>query len=104
MFLPDVLAYLDAGSIEFRTKRSTLKLNRAKMRLISGFVDSYLDLNKEERVTFEAELNALPTKETEMVMQIATSWMKEGLKQGPAKAAPKDAAKALRKPAKGDTC
>ena len=47
------------------------------MRLISGFVDSYLDLNKEERVTFEAELNALPTKETEKVMQIVTSWMKE---------------------------
>jgi len=29
------------------------------MRLISGFVDSYLDLNKKERVTFEAGLKSL---------------------------------------------
>jgi flagellar biosynthesis/type III secretory pathway protein FliH len=52
------------------------------MKLTSGFVDSYLALNKEEPKAFEAGLKELATEETEKVMQIVTSWMKDGLKQG----------------------
>src|SRR5215470_18667801 len=61
---------------------ATLRLNRAKMKLTSGFVDAYLDLNREEQAAFDAEVQALAADETEEVMEIVTSWMKEGLKQG----------------------
>jgi len=61
---------------------ATLRLNRAKMKLTSGFVDAYLDLNREEQAAFEAEVQALAADETEEVMEIVTSWMREGLKQG----------------------
>jgi hypothetical protein len=61
---------------------ATLRLNRAKMRLISGFVDAYLNLSLSEQKEFEANVATLAAHETEAVMEIVTSWMKEGLKQG----------------------
>lgn len=60
----------------------TLKLNKARMKLISGFIDNYLDLNREESKEFEAEVRELAVKEKEHVMEIMTSWKKEGLRQG----------------------
>jgi hypothetical protein len=60
----------------------TLKLNAAKMRLISGFIDRYLSLSSEEQKEFNASVTALPAKETEGVMEIVTSWMREGLREG----------------------
>src|SRR5262249_51119445 len=54
---------------------ATLKLNRAKMRLISGFIDAYLTLNDEEQEQFKAGVEALALEETEEVMEIVTSWM-----------------------------
>ncbi len=60
----------------------TLKLNPAKMQLISGFVDTYLKLNQLEQETFNTELGLLKPEEQEGVMQIVTSWMRQGLEQG----------------------
>ncbi len=60
----------------------TLKLNPAKMQLISGFVDTYLRLNKIEEQTFKTEIGTLVTEEKEEVMQIVTSWMEAGIEQG----------------------
>jgi flagellar biosynthesis/type III secretory pathway protein FliH len=67
-----------------------LKLDPARTRLLSGFVDSYLRLREEEQKRFEEETKKLPKKEREKVMEITTSWeekgieigLKRGLKQG----------------------
>src|SRR5215472_13479711 len=49
---------------------ATLKLDRARMKLISGFIDSYLKLNSVEQSEFDASLRALPVDETEGVMEV----------------------------------
>ena len=60
----------------------TLKLNPAKMQLISGFIDTYLTLNPLEEAEFQSELDLLRPQEQEQVMQIVTSWMRQGIEQG----------------------
>ena len=60
----------------------TLKLNPAKMQLISGFIDTYLRLNKIEEDKFQIEVGTLITEEKEEVMQIVTSWMEAGIERG----------------------
>src|SRR5205085_2937430 len=61
---------------------ATLHLDPARMQLISGFVDTYLRLTAEEQRQFQVELGTVEPEEREVVMQIVTSWMEEGLKQG----------------------
>lgn len=60
----------------------TLKLDPAKMQLISGFVDSYLRLNSNEEALFQSELGTMETREQEQIMQITTSWKEEGRVEG----------------------
>lgn len=60
----------------------SLKLNPAKMQLISGFVDTYLLLNPEEELQFKLELSNFMESTQEEVMQLTTSWMRQGLEQG----------------------
>ncbi|AFZ27036.1 Putative transposase, YhgA [Cylindrospermum stagnale PCC 7417] len=60
----------------------TLKLNPAKMQLISGFIDTYLKLNLVEEQEFQTELGLFRQEEQEEVMQIVTSWMRQGIEQG----------------------
>ncbi len=59
-----------------------LRLDRAKSRLIAGFVDSYLRLNESEESLFVAALEQLEEPRREGVMEIVTSWMEKGLKEG----------------------
>lgn len=61
---------------------ATLRLNPAKMQLISGFVDTYLRLNAQEQGVFQQELATIEPSKQEGVMQIVTSWMQEGIEQG----------------------
>jgi flagellar biosynthesis/type III secretory pathway protein FliH len=61
---------------------ATLKLNPAKMKLISGFVDTYLKLNAEEERLFKADIAEMIPETREVVMEIVTSWMEEGIEQG----------------------
>ena len=61
---------------------ATLKLNPAKMKLIAGFVDTYLRLNAEEEILFKADIAKLEPEKQEVVMEIVTSWMEEGLERG----------------------
>jgi flagellar biosynthesis/type III secretory pathway protein FliH len=61
---------------------TTLKLDEARSRLISGFIDSYLRLNAQEHVEFEARARAMGDADAEEVMEIVTSWKKEGIKEG----------------------
>ena len=60
----------------------TLKLDPAKMYLISGFVDTYLNLDREEELIFQSELSTMELEEQEQIMQITTSWEQKGLAQG----------------------
>jgi hypothetical protein len=61
---------------------ATLRLDPARMQLISGFVDTYLRLNEAEIAVFEAELNRMGLSEEEQIMEIVTSWMEKGIEQG----------------------
>lgn len=59
-----------------------LKLDRKKMRFVSGFIDNYLSLNAEERLIFDKEAVKLNRVERRKVMELTTSWKEEGLQQG----------------------
>ena len=61
----------------------TLRLNRAKMHLIAGFVDTYLRLNAEEEPQFRQTLAALvPPQEEKEIMETMTSWEERGWHRG----------------------
>jgi predicted transposase/invertase (TIGR01784 family) len=61
---------------------ATLKLNPARTRLISGFVDTYLRLNVQEEQVFQEAVGTLEGTEREGIMQIVTSWMEQGIAEG----------------------
>ena len=62
---------------------ATLKLDPARVSILSGFVDTYLNLNQSEVVEFEREVASIKKEtEKEQVMQIVTSWMEQGIEQG----------------------
>ena len=63
---------------------ATLKLDSARMRLISGFVDTYLRLSGQEIVRFERAIagSDLAPEQKEEVMEIVTSWMETGIERG----------------------
>jgi predicted transposase YdaD len=60
----------------------TLKLDPAKTRLISKFVDTYLRLNDREEQTFQAELDKIGATQKEAIMQVTTSWEETGIEKG----------------------
>ncbi|MBE9011315.1 DUF4351 domain-containing protein, partial [Pseudanabaenaceae cyanobacterium LEGE 13415] len=61
---------------------ATLRLDPARTRLISAFVDTYLRLNAQENQVFQTEIGTLETRERQEVMEIVTSWMEQGIEQG----------------------
>jgi predicted transposase/invertase (TIGR01784 family) len=61
---------------------ATLKLNPARTKLISGFVDTYLRLNVQEEQVFQEAVGTIETTEREGIMQIVTSWMEQGIAEG----------------------
>jgi len=61
---------------------TTLRLDPARIALISGFVDTYLKLLPHEKRLFDSELETVPEREKESVMQITTSWKEEGREEG----------------------
>ena len=56
----------------------TLKLDPARMYLISGFIDTYLDLSQQEELIFQSQLSTMELEEQEQIMQITTSWERKG--------------------------
>lgn len=52
------------------------------MKLISGFIDTYLRLNAEEEQLFQAQISTIESSQPEVVMEIVTSWMEQGMQQG----------------------
>ena len=57
-------------------------LNPAQLRLLTGFIDTYLDLNLKEQVEFEEALSKVEGAKKEAVMELTTSWKREGIKEG----------------------
>jgi hypothetical protein len=52
------------------------------MQLISGFIDTYLSLNPVEEIQLQEEISTFSQPVQEGVMQITTSWMRQGIEQG----------------------
>jgi len=73
----------DAARVKLACLRmlAKLQLDPARRELISGFVDSYLELTMEEEEQLGEELQELHPQEKGGVMEIVTSWMKKGLEQ-----------------------
>ena len=59
-----------------------LKLKDGEAKFLSGFVDTYLPLSWREQRQYDAVLNQVEPIEKERVMEMTTSWKKEGIKQG----------------------
>ncbi len=59
----------------------TLKLDPAKTRLISKFVDTYLRLNAQAEQTFQAEIDKIGVAQKEAIMQVTTSWEEKGIEK-----------------------
>lgn len=64
----------------------TLKLDPAKSRLISKFVDTYLRLSAKDEAIFQAELAKLEPQQKEKIMYTMTSWEEKGMEKGMEKA------------------
>jgi Putative transposase, YhgA-like len=65
----------------------TLRLDPARMQLISGFVDVYLRLNERENQIFEATADRMGLLQEERYMEIVTSWEQEGAQKASTKIA-----------------
>lgn len=78
------IAVEDRPRVKFECLRllATLRLDPARMQLISGFIDTYLKLNAAEEEIFRADISQIAPEEQEAVMQIVTSWMEQGIEQG----------------------
>lgn len=61
---------------------ANLRLDPAKNRLLSGFIDAYLRLDKQEQARLEQDMEEMAGREKEAVMEIVTSWKMEGLTEG----------------------
>ncbi len=60
----------------------TLKLDPAKTRLISKFVDSYLRLDVKEEQQFQTEIDRMGMTQQEEIMYTMTSWEEKGMEKG----------------------
>ncbi|MGI2909077.1 Rpn family recombination-promoting nuclease/putative transposase [Tolypothrix sp. VBCCA 56010] len=60
---------------------TTLKLDPARMQLISGFVDTYLKLDAAEEQAFKAAVDTMGLDEREEVMEIVTSWEQRAIER-----------------------
>ncbi len=52
------------------------------MQLISGFVNTYLNLNPQEESIFQSELSTMKLQEQEQIMELTTSWEQKGITKG----------------------
>jgi hypothetical protein len=68
--------------LRFYLDYRAIQLNPAKTQLISGFIDTYLNLTATETQAFQVEIGTFGETQQEEVMQIVTSWMREGIQQG----------------------
>ncbi len=68
--------------LEFILMLLRLELNPARMKLLTGFFESYLPLSREEEEEFKEEIKNLSPEEVKRVQEITTSWHEKGRKEG----------------------
>jgi len=61
---------------------TTLHLDPARERLISGFIGIYLELAAAEELQYIKQVQKLPTPEKEEIMELMTSWERKGREMG----------------------
>jgi predicted transposase YdaD len=59
-----------------------LNLNPAQLHLLLGFVDTYLGLEASENTRLLEQLDRIEGKQKEGIMQIVTSWERQGIAKG----------------------
>jgi len=59
-----------------------LKVDSSQQRLISGFIDTYLQLTERETELYIRGKTMLSGPEQEAIVKLETSWFREGLQQG----------------------
>jgi predicted transposase/invertase (TIGR01784 family) len=69
---------------EFRRMLIRLQLDLARKKLLTGFFETYLKLNKREEEQLKTELNQLPEEEVDKIMELTTSWHEQGRREGEA--------------------
>src|SRR5690554_3727846 len=68
--------------LEFFKLLTRLELDKARETLITGFFESYLQLNDEEEKVFFEEVKKMDKKERDEVMEIMTSYERKGMEKG----------------------
>jgi predicted transposase/invertase (TIGR01784 family) len=69
---------------EFLRMLVRLQLDPARKKLLTGFFEAYLKLNKREEEQLKIELNQLPAEEVDKIMELTTSWHEQGRMEGEA--------------------
>ena len=60
----------------------TFKLDPARMQLLCGFIDTYLNLDQQEEAIFQSELSTIDLTDQEQIMELTTSWEQKGIAKG----------------------
>jgi predicted transposase YdaD len=60
----------------------SLRLNRKKLRLIIGFVESYLELDGKENLALKREMAKIEPEEAKKVLKLTNQWIEEGKAKG----------------------
>ncbi len=60
----------------------TLKLSPARTVLIGSFLEQYLKLSAQQMKQFERVIETFPRDEQEAIMEMTTTWFKQGKKEG----------------------
>jgi hypothetical protein len=67
---------------EFLRMLVRLELNPARITLITGFFETYLQLDEAEMQRLQQEIKKLDPKEEERIMELTTSWHEKGKLEG----------------------
>jgi hypothetical protein len=68
--------------LEFLRMLVRMELDPARMTLLTGFFETYLQLNEEEERQLEAEIGKIDVKEAKRMLEITTSWEQKGRAEG----------------------
>jgi len=68
--------------LKFLRMLVNMRLDFARMTLLTGFFETYLKLNEEEERKLAEELGRIDKKEAAKMMEITTSWQEKGRIEG----------------------
>lgn len=68
--------------LEFLRMISRLELDPAKIELLYGFFETYLQLNEEEEIRMQEEITKLPKEESKAILKLPNSYLEKGVKLG----------------------